>query len=54
MVAEEVIGSDQILHIFKEKASEFCNGFRVGPWQGRVGPGERGGEEAGVTQKFLA
>ena len=47
MVAEEVIGSDQILHIFKEKASEFCSGFRVGP-------GERGGEESGVTQKFLA
>ena len=39
----------------KRKPTEFCNGFWGGQWQGRVGPGEReGGEESGVTQKFLA
>ena len=34
---------------------KFCIYSKRKPWPGRVGPGEReGGEESGVTQKFLA
>ena len=47
-----MIGSDQILHIFKEKANRILQWIQGGAMAGSGG--REGGEESGVTQKFLA